>query len=142
MIVAVVVADTDPEIFVSAQVDIVVRRIAVVIDIEILFGEIDILDFLGLLLLHFLEGDRLLRLEHRLGVPGISAIDASDRIVLAQIVKPGAAFRAAMLGPPFGFDHSQVLVLAPSGEPENFRADGGAWGRSQATGPRRRRALP
>ena len=36
---------------------------------------------------------------------GIAALDASDGIVLAQIVEAGAAFRATVLGAPFSLDH-------------------------------------
>jgi len=60
----------------------------------------------GLLLLdRFLERDRLLRLEHRLGHPLVAAFDADDRIVLAEIVKAGGAFGAGPLGAPFRIHH-------------------------------------
>ena len=48
--ILVVAFNPDAQIFVAAQINIVIRRIAVVIDIQILFGQIDIGDCLGLLL--------------------------------------------------------------------------------------------
>ena len=97
------------KIVVTAQIDVVVRRIAVLVDVEILFGQIGVRDDLGLLDLFI--GDRLLRLEHRIGLPGIAAFDAGDRVILAQIVKARAALRAAVLGTPFSLDHVNSLML-------------------------------
>jgi hypothetical protein len=61
--------------------------------------------FLGFLLLDLLEGDRLLGLEHRLGIPLVPALDASHRLVLAEIVEALTALGTAALGAPFRLHH-------------------------------------
>ena len=100
-------AEGDAQIVVTAQIDLVIRRIIVVIDVDILqivIGQIAV-GLVVLLLFLFLEGNWLLRLEHRLRRPFLTAFDAGDGIFLVQIVEAGAAVRARPLGAPFRFDH-------------------------------------
>src|SRR5687767_1200457 len=98
------------EVVVAAKVDVVVGRILAFVDIlevlvQVVAAEIGV-GFLGLLvLLHFFERNRLLGLEHRLGKPLIAALDADDRIVLAEIVEAFTALGAAALGAPLWLDH-------------------------------------
>src|SRR5687768_6423700 len=98
---AVVAGARHAKIVVAPKVDVVVRRILAVVDI------------LGFLFLHFLERNRLLGLEHRLGNPLVAALDADDRIVLAEIVEAFTALGARALGAPLWLDHENVLVCPP-----------------------------
>src|SRR6478736_5409099 len=73
-------------VFVAARADF--AEVVVAAEIDVVAAKIRI-SLLGLLLLdRFRERDRLLRLEHRLGDPLVAALDADDRIVLAEIVEP------------------------------------------------------
>ena len=103
-IVGLAVVGPDAEIVVATEIDIVIGRDIVIVDVEIL--ELGLFLFL-LFLLDFLEWNRLLGLQDRFGIPLIATIDAGDRIVLAQIIEASAAFRAAMLGAPFRLDHEK-----------------------------------
>ena len=107
------VTDVDRAVgrLIAAEIDVVVRRIAVLVDVQIGIGQVGILDHFNLFLLDFFIRNRLLRLQHWLGMPGIAAFDASDGIVLAQVVKAGAALRAAVLGAPFSLDHVNSSML-------------------------------
>src|SRR5688572_15485242 len=71
------------------QIDLVVgARLFVLVWHQLLGGQalVDLLDLLG-------RGDferhRLLRLQYRLGRPSITAADAGDRIILAEVVEAG-----------------------------------------------------
>ena len=132
----------DSQIVVAAQIDVVVGRILVVVDaFEILVAQIGVVGDLDLLL-DLLIRNRLLRLEHRFGLPRVTALDAGYGIVLAQIVEAGAAFRAAMLGTPFWLDHENPRRLASG---RKTRSKGTLMGAvTCGFNPRsiRRRALP
>ena len=114
MIFLVVVGLGDAEVVVAAKVDIVVGRILALVDIlQFFVGQVGI-RFLGLLgLLHLLERNRLLGLEHRLRSPLVAALDADDRIVLAEIVEPFTALGAVALVAPLWLDHGNVLICPP-----------------------------
>src|SRR5690606_5618687 len=99
------------QIVVAAQVDVVVGRILVLVDIfQFLVGQIGI-GLLGLLLLDLLERDRLLGLEHRFGIPLVPAFDARHRLVLAEIVEAFTALGAATLSAPLRLHHGYVPYL-------------------------------
>ena len=65
-----------------------------------------------LFLLIVVERNRLLRLEHWLGKPFLTAFDASDGIVIAEVVKAFPAFGAGTLGAPFWLRHGKILEFA------------------------------
>jgi len=96
VVLVLALGSADAEIVVAAKIDIVVGRIAVLVEVEILVRQIDVFFLDDFLLLHFLELHRLLGLEHRLRVPAVAALDASDRVILAEVVETSAALRAAV----------------------------------------------
>ena len=116
--ITLIIVICNAQIVVAAEIDVVIGRIAIVIDVEF-FGQLGVCRLVSLGLLNFFLGNRLLRLQHRLLMPGMAAFDASDGIILAKIVKARAALRAAMLGAPFWLDHEipSCWLSAPSGEP-------------------------
>lgn len=119
IVVAVVVALAfgNAKIVVSAKVDIVVRRIIVVVDILdilqliIVISEIAVGFAFFLLLFGIVEWNRLFRLEHRLGIPFMSALDAGYRFIIAEIVEAGSAIGAGTLGTPFSLRHSYYSLV-------------------------------
>jgi hypothetical protein len=109
LIIIVIATGRDAEIVITAKVDIIVRRIAVLIDVLNVF-EIIIAAQIGIgvdidFLLDFLKRNRLLGLEHRLGRPGFTAFDAGNRVFLAKIVESFPALGAGTLGTPFRLRH-------------------------------------
>ena len=60
------------------------------------------------------EGKRLLRLQDRLGKPGIAARNAGDRVFLGQVIKTRRALRARTLGAPFRLDHKNPHMRRPA----------------------------
>src|SRR5690606_16804521 len=116
VVLVAVVALGHAKVVVAAKVDVVVGRILVVVDVlEIVVGEIGIGFLLDFLLLFFLEGNRLLGLEHRLGRPLVPAFDAGHRIVLAEVVKAFTALGAIALGAPLWLDHCKSSMLPAQG---------------------------
>src|ERR1700761_1103369 len=103
-----VAAGLDAEIVVTAEIDLVIRRRLLIladVQIDVVAGEILVV-LLGFIGLRRVEWQRLLRLENRLGLPCLAAIDAGHGVVLAQIVKARRAFRTRTLRAPFRLDHA------------------------------------
>src|SRR3546814_12829960 len=92
----VVVRGGDTQIVVDAKIDVIVGRLAVLIDsdvkITILVGRVVFLPDLAWLLCLF-ERPRLLRFQQRFRDPTIAAIDTSDRHQLRKISNTGCQFR-------------------------------------------------
>ena len=98
-------ANKGPAFFAYATNYLIDLEHAVIVDVEILIGKIDVGAFNRLVLLQFLIGNRLLGLEHRFGRPGFAAFDAGHRVFLAKIIEPLPALGAGTLGTPFGLCH-------------------------------------
>src|SRR6476661_786109 len=101
----------DSEIVVAGlEVDFLVGAdLLVLVDRELVGGEIFIRLFRLLRDRSRLERQRLLRLEHRFGHEVGAAFDAVDRVILAEIVKAGRALGASALGAPFGLHHEGLV---------------------------------